>query len=553
MNSRNISNLLDKSNHDFSSWLKSVLLTPVNLFQLYRFFLAIFLLALFFTRSGPSWLGSFSPSLFTLAAIIYLAFVIASLLMSQMRAISLYANTRLIMLSDIVFITLLMHASGGVQSGLGLLLAISIAAGGLMMKGRLAILYASLATVAVISQQFAAYLYSDHYASDFMHSAMLGIAYFTIALLSHTLSKHIQASEELASQRQQDLRNMAQLSEYIIGHMQEGVIAIDPNGEIRLMNRAARLLFALPDAKQITNINALCPALGQKIRPRSSPSHSKINSAFTIPLTESNSPAGDLKVTTRPLGTDKNEGTLIFLEDLTEVNQQAQQLKLASIGRLTASIAHEIRNPLGAISHAGQLLMESNRLDENDHRLTEIITNNATRMNMTIENVLKLSKRDSAEPIVVTLKPWLKDVRTKMLQSLSLEDKQIEINITPSSLESFFDPNQFEQVMATLASNAIHHFNQEPSLLRLSLIATDKGGKISLEFIDNGPGIADDQVDNIFEPFFTTQSTGTGLGLYIARELLESNNAKISYNHVKPTGSNFTVYLPNADDKDDLI
>jgi len=532
----------NKTNH--LSSLQKALLSPINLFQLYRFFLSIFILIAFFTESGPFWLGFFYPKLFAISSISFFGFVLASLMMTHFKTISSDNNIRLMIPIDILFITLLMHASGGVETGLGMLLAISVTAGSLMMRGRLALFFASLATVALISQQFATYFYQININTHFTQSALLGISFFAIALLSHSLALHIKASEKLAIETQKSLDSMAQLSEHVIAHMQEGVIAVDPKGIIKLINNAAWKLINKIQTQNEYNIHRICPSLGQELNKYQRDNISTDSLVVKIPDEENNNIEQKINVKFTALGATKNEGTLIFLEDLSTASQQAQQLKLASIGRLTASIAHEIRNPLGAISHAGQLLQESESLSPDDQRLTEIITNNSRRMNQVIENVLTLAKQDSANPTLISLKSWLIEISNKIIDSINLKPEQISIQVFNDNLQAYFDVNQIEQAFSILLSNSVRHFDQEIQNLSIELKASSKENQILLEVIDNGPGIAVEHLKNIFEPFYTSLNSGTGLGLYIARELIESNKGQISYTSILPRGSNFKLLLP---------
>ncbi|MGD2117459.1 MAG: ATP-binding protein [Chromatiales bacterium] len=523
---------------DLPDWLSKALLSPVTLFQLYRFFLALMMLTAYFTNTGPATLGQTHPALFAISSIIYLGFVVAGLLTLQFKKVRDDTSINLMTFTDIVLLTLMMHASGGVESGLGILLAISVTAGSLMMRGRLALLFAALASLAVMTEQLAIVITPDGAQTDFVQSALLGIAFFAIALLSHSLSLHIRASENLAMRKQQDLADMAQLSEYIIDHMQQGVIAIDNNRQIRLVNQSALKLLALPESKPSKSLPILCPELGRQLD-----SWLKNKQALTKSSIKISNSSKELRTSFTPLGRDNNAGTLIFLEDASEITHQAQQLKLASIGRLTASIAHEIRNPLGAISHAGQLLSESPMLASEDHRLTEIIRNNSSRVNEVIESILSLSRRDSAKPQLVRVKSWLNDFRSKFLQISSLDPTQLILDVAPADIQASFDPVQVEQVLFILANNSVSHFDRRLAQLDLRILASlDTGhGNLLLEFSDNGPGISEGNRRQIFEPFFTTSNAGTGLGLYIARELSESNRARIEYLPSEQRGSHFRI------------
>jgi len=538
--------IMKTDNSDLPDWLQSALLSPIDLFQIYRFFLAVFILFLFFTKTGPFWLGLINTGLFIISILLYLTVIVTSIVLSQTGHIQQEHNVQIIIFTDILFITLIMHASGGVQTGLGILIAISITAGSLMMKGRMALLFASLATVAVITEEYTLHLGAHPIEADFVRSALLGLAFFAIALLSHSLALHIDASEELAQKAQKDLNSMALLNEYAIRQIQHGVIVVDMQGQIKLINKAAARLINLSSPLKQSLIAKICPVLSEKIKSQQQLNQSQNFNAITLPGNDKGLPAQQIRLTLMPLGADKPEGTIAFLEDLSEITHQAQQLKLASIGRLTASIAHEIRNPLGAISHAGQLLNESDSMSESDKRLTEIITQNSARLNQTIENVLKLSRRDSANSETILIKPWLSNVRTQIMQATTLEPEQITVNVNPDSAQGYFDSDQVNQVLTILANNAITHFDGDLSELRLQFKFSQLNEQSLLECIDNGTGIAAENVSKIFEPFYTSRNIGTGLGLYIARELLESNNAQITYIPNEPSGSNFRIFFSNT-------
>ena len=222
--------------------------------------------------------------------------------------------------------------------------------------------------------------------------------------------------------------------------------------------------------------------------------------------------------------------------------QQAQQLKLASLGRLTASIAHEIRNPLGAISHAGQLLAESQRLDAGDSRLTEIIKEHSQRVNTIIENILQLSRREHVHAKEFQLKPWLDEFLYDFCSSEHVSNRQISLDISPEDTEIRMDPSQLHQIMWNLFSNGIRHGGTKglPTLVIKGGV-TQESHIPFLDIIDSGPGIDPETAQHIFDPFFTTEPHGTGLGLYIARELCECNQARLNYIQRQEGGGCFRI------------
>ena len=239
---------------------------------------------------------------------------------------------------------------------------------------------------------------------------------------------------------------------------------------------------------------------------------------------------------------------IVFLEDTVEIQQQAQQLKLAALGRLSASIAHEIRNPLGAISHAGQLLSESRNLDKGDTRLTDIINMQSRRMNGVIENVLELSRRKPPSPIRLNLKNWLTDFVTEFRQSMPDAGRHTYQRGTdcdrgarrPGTARSGADESRGERLALQQGKdrprNAVDRRRHRP---------IDRPA-VS-ERVDDGPGVPEDRVDNLFEPFFTTERTGTGLGLYITREMCEANQARVTYTRDQRGGSCFRITFAHPD------
>jgi two-component system sensor histidine kinase PilS (NtrC family) len=244
-----------------------------------------------------------------------------------------------------------------------------------------------------------------------------------------------------------------------------------------------------------------------------------------------------------PVGTDKPGGTLIFLEDASTATQQAQQLKLASLGRLTASIAHEIRNPLGAISHAADLLAEAPELSTADQRLTTIIKNHTGRINAIIEDVLNLGRRDKSHSELFELTPWLREFSEEFLRGEGEVSDAIAWHCDEPQLQCYFDPNHLRQILTNLCQNGLRHASgtDNPRVELISGSLNEEWGY--LDIIDHGPGIAEEQRGNIFEPFYTTESSGTGLGLYIARELAICNQAQLRYLPGKDTGSRFRLHF----------
>ena len=237
---------------------------------------------------------------------------------------------------------------------------------------------------------------------------------------------------------------------------------------------------------------------------------------------------------------------LVFLQDNTEVQRQAQQLKLASLGRLSAGIAHEIRNPLGAISHAAQLLQESPNLDKGDQRLCDIVQDHSMRMNDVIENVLQMSRRQTPKRVEINLKDWLEDFVSNFQAGVN-ESADITVEVQDANITLFIDPSHLNQVMTNLCQNGLRYSKKSAGAAKLLIACHDENllNLIHIDVIDYGTGVRTEDVGNLFEPFFTTESTGTGLGLYLSRELCAANDARLSYRQAVTGGAMFRISVRN--------
>jgi two-component system sensor histidine kinase PilS (NtrC family) len=220
-----------------------------------------------------------------------------------------------------------------------------------------------------------------------------------------------------------------------------------------------------------------------------------------------------------------------------------QQSKLAALGRLSASIAHEIRNPVGAMSHAGQLLAESPNIGPNDRRLTDIIRSNSDRVSTIISNVLQLSRRESTKPARLSLGDWLDEFLPEFCQTMQISAAEIRIREeSDDDLEVLVDPSHLHQVVWNLCDNAIKYGETRGGIkVEITLSRLGPSARPYLEVADRGSGIDAAVADRIFEPFFTDRKGGTGLGLFIARELCQLNRAVLLYEMRSGGGSIFRV------------
>ncbi|MEQ1518402.1 MAG: HAMP domain-containing sensor histidine kinase [Usitatibacteraceae bacterium] len=425
-------------------------------------------------------------------------------------------------LLDVIAMTFLMHVSGGVKSGVGLLLLVSLAAAGLVARGRVAFFHAALAALAILLEQSWQFLSTESSGVDFFQSGMLAGSYFVIAGLGFTLAKYARGAEQIAEARGVDLANLAQINQLVIRDMQDGFVVVDERGVIRQHNRQSELLVGgLAKANERT-LNETVPALAKLLQEwREEPS--RVFSMLHDPATQR-----DYQVRFVAVGNETASPTVIFIEDAGRIRAQAQQMKLVALGRLTASIAHEIRNPLSSINHAAELLHEVSGRSPEDQRLLTIIQSNSHRLDRMVQEVLYLNRRDRVQPESIEAKPYLEQFVRDFCTNEKVPVDRIALKVGPAQ-RLRFDRSHLDQILWNLVRNAVRHGRGQPQSTTILLRATDDADNLCLEIKDDGPGVSGEAVAHLFEPFFTTDASGTGLGLYIAREFAEVNGARLEY------------------------
>jgi two-component system, NtrC family, sensor histidine kinase PilS len=489
---------------------------PVQYFSFYRLLVAAFFLAAINFGGGALNIGEENPRLFEWVSVAYLA--AATLCWVTVLRWRRAFNTQLSLqvATDVVALTLMMHASGGSQSGVSVMIFVVLAGAGLVGQGRLTLFHASLATVAVLFEQGYRVLYLEGETSAFFRVGLTSIGFFGTAISARLLGRGIIAQEALARQRGTELAHQLRISEAVIRDMQDGVLVVDANGKIRQHNpQAAALLDAGEERDHY--LAALSHQLAEHFGAwRSGAGRSE---------TSLRAPQSGRLIRARCRASGAGGSTLIYLEDMGRVEARARQLKLAALGRLTANMAHEIRNPLSSISHAAELLAEETQSDT-ERRLARIIDDNTQRLNRLVREVLELGRRDRAQPEQFSLNGFLGAFVDEY--AVSDHDARRRIALTaPDAAEICFDRSHLHRILWNLLANAMRHSSSADGAIRLELSSRDSARPVELHIIDDGPGIVAEQRGQVFEPFFTTHGSGTGLGLYIARELCEANGAQL--------------------------
>jgi two-component system sensor histidine kinase PilS (NtrC family) len=405
------------------------------------------------------------------------------------------------------------------------------------------VLFGAMGAIGVLSEQYYSVLQGTATIADSTPAGVLGGLLLFVSYAAHPLTRRIQESEALARQRGIDLANLSQLNEYIIQNLRESIVVVDGMDRIRLMNEAAAKYLGTDRKLRGAPLAEVSPKLMESVSAWRS--GSGYDNQAPVPLLSAD---GTTLINPyfAPIGTDEQGALLIFLEDASALAEKVQQSKLASLGRLSASIAHEIRNPVGAMSHAGQLLAESPSLGEEERKLTGIIESHARRVSSIIDNVLQLSRRDSTRAERLDLAEWISHFVAEFTATRQLSEDALAPLATSATIEVRMDPSHLHQVVWNLCENALQYADPSTCHSPIELVSGRRlaNDRPFLEIRDRGPGIPAEIRDRVFEPFFrgTGESkSGTGLGLFICRELCECNRAALLYEPRQGGGSIFRI------------
>ncbi len=503
-----------------SEWLSSTWEAswrPFRYFNLYRLLLGS--LALFGALLPEGWVAPLHLTYsleFLLAVVLYLFAVGTGLLASILWQKRFNMQLSLQVLTDVTALGVLMYVGGGIGSGVGTLMLVSLATASLVGRGRLVLFYAALATLVTLGGQVVGAVLGDFEPATIVQAGFLSVGFFATAILARLLGQRLMANEELARLRGISLENQSRISQRVIERMQDGVLVIDSAGRVRRHN------------PMIETMLGAAPALDVPLSEYSS-TLAAAQAEWSLAQDEATfdfqGPAGG-ELRARFAQTASTDGeVLVFLEDLGRIKERAQQLKLAALGRLTASIAHEIRNPLSAIGHAGELLREERR-GAMQERLLKILADNVARLDRIVADILELGRRDRMQAERLSVQSFCTQFVESFAHGKDVAEGVVVLE-AGNDLGIYFDRNHLNQILWNLLDNAIRHASGAPGSVRLSAVADETRGMVELHVIDDGEGVPEAVRAQIFEPFFTTHHLGTGLGLFIARELCEANGASL--------------------------
>lgn len=520
-----------------------------NVYNIYRILLPLVLFITYLSDPAATLLGDVDPTLFQQISIAYIGFgviiIAATSAATRILAVQHFLTGTLIV--DIVATTLIIYSCGGISSGLGLLLIVTVASGSILIRGRISTFLAAVATLSLIYSELYLALSIEAAPNQFVQTGILGAILFATSLYIQAVTNRIYKTALLADTQAQSIVDLEKLNNEIIQRMRTGVVVVNHDHDIISMNSAAKSTLAsilnqpedgsepalkLPESLEV-QLNLWKNNPKRQPQPVKIPNSNKqlqLNFAFLRPELESD--------------------VLIFLEDNRQIVQRVRQMKLASLGRLTASIAHEVRNPLGAISHASQLLKESETVSPEDERMIEIILDHCNRINMIVEDILDASKQDNTSPEKILFGSWLEKFIENYRATHELCDA-IDLELETPEIQVNVITGQLEQVLNNLFDNGLRYSKKHSDRATLKVVAgvdnKDGDEQPYLHVIDDGAGIDESAEALLFEPFHTTEATGTGLGLYISKELCEANQSQLSYSKTGDGKSCFSIYFSHPE------
>lgn len=510
----------------------------IYFFGLYRLFEAS-LLALLFLGPDTSYFGTVRyPMLGDGLSAVYLALALALFFWGR-RGTALRWYVVVGTAIDIAAATLAMHALPAASPGIAMLLLFNIGAAGLLLPLRYGLGLALLASCALLGQFVWGTMFDPDNARPLAERLMFAVSYGAFAILTYLLGRQMRDTQALAQQRGAEVADLAALNELIIRRMRTGVLLVDANRRIRMVNEAALLLLGNRgrfDGPEERDLLQVAPELADRLD-----AWREDQASDDAPLLLGEDQTEVLPRFVRLMAS--SQSTLLFLDDASQVSRRAESLTLAAMGRFSASLAHEIRNPLAAISYATQLLEESRDIGDADRRLLQIVHQQCMRTNGIVESVLGLARRERANPEYIDLGGFVRHFIEDYVQTLPPENGQLRAIVPPLPVGAMIDPRHLQQVLTVLVQNALTHGRMPGDLPRVMVVVQMLADAPTIDVLDRGPGIAPGTVVQLFRPFFTTSEHGTGLGLYIARELCRANQASLDYVGAPGGGGCFRVVL----------
>lgn len=528
------------------------------IYSSYRFIVSLFfMLMVYMTVKSDS--SSLLPSLLQQTVLGFYV-LISLILLGLFYVVTQQPRRQLVfgLALDVIILSLLLYTHGAPDLQLTMLYMVVVAASFMLLHSSQALIITLLAIIFVIYQQFFYAIANSMSLTNLGDALLISASFLAVGFLSWSISQRLVQVEKVAALHVKEVERLNTINQEVITQMVNGVIVIDKQCVVSA-NLSAYQLLSIPNYSMVSSTSVATHIKENNITPLSSHFHEQLSKqhvqlleaclsvaegvsrtfVYELPAIANASIVGKLRIQIIPL---KDDSKLVLLEDLRREQASAQQLKLASLGQLTASIAHEIRNPLAAISQASQLLMEdvAESIADNDtlsttstytpnddisdnHELYKMIFAQTKRVNRIIEDILKLSRQHIAQQHPIALAAWIPQFLDNYFKD---HDVFLRIQTQPTIK---FDTNQLEQILINLISNGLRHssYAHPHAYVEIEIYCADND--VIIDVLDAGTGVDTADLEHLFNPFFTTDKAGTGLGLYLSQAFCEANHARLLY------------------------
>ncbi len=452
----------------------------------------------------------------------------------------------------IVFALLQFFQSGGINYTP--LFALPVLLASILGPLLLALATAASVTLYLLGEAWlSAPLLSDVSTARFLQTGLTGTGFFLVAVLANQLALRLAREEALAASSQAAARTQAQVNELVIESLSVGVLVVDPHGVVRNANPAAQAMLlgevSAQPAKLLLSARSSWHHLATLVNETFAAGQS-LEAETTID--NEDRPSQRLHARTRltAQGARRSGLCVLFLEDLREVEARVRTEKLASMGRMSAAVAHEIRNPLSAISQANALLDEEVR-EPAQKRLTRMIEQNAQRLSRIVDDILNVARAQPSQGVGAATSLPLDQMVRQVTQEWARQnqaERTLGVHAHAPVAHVGFDPEHLRRLLVNLLDNAIRHASGKPSSIR---VITQPSGTehIRMSVWSDGQPLEASVMRHLFEPFFSSESRSSGLGLYICRELCERYGAQIAYQRTRldqREGNEFYVLMPSS-------
>jgi two-component system sensor histidine kinase PilS (NtrC family) len=528
---------------EYTSYPLSASLTRrvVNYLNIYRMIVTVMLASAYFSGLLRTSLESGSGAIASALMVTYLLFAVVYLYSAARNIINPFRLATYSLYTDIFFISVLVVMLAGVEGGAGILLVFTSAVSAVLLPLRVALMLASVVSLTAIGTALWNFDTQVDTTESILQAGLYSVTAMISVVMANKLAYWARDYRLIAEKQKATVTELEQVNELVIRRMRTGVMTVDENGMIGIMNESAWFLMGSPSVRQ-RSLGSLSPRLELALKVWKQDTNSDPRPVVLEPSQAQVLPSYIA------LPGLVGFGAMIFLTDNNVVARRAVELSVNSLAKLSGSIAHEIRNPLSALNHASQLLEESPQIRLQEMRLINIIQNHAKRMNGIIENILQLSRREQSQPELVPLHTFLPEFANEF--QLFQVNRQLDFQtaIVTGEIYVLYDKSQLSQCLWKLLDNAVDHASRHIStpVVRLTLSQDPESGFCIITVADNGPGINKTQLSQIFEPFFTTRKEGSGLGLYIAKQLCEANQAELTVDSELGEGAFFHIRLALA-------